>query len=81
MTTPTHRVAAFLDRHWALKWFGVPILFMTTAVLLLVWMTGNALSAVQVAGIFAALSVGVVVVSLLLERVVQGVTGGRLLGD
>jgi hypothetical protein len=81
MTTPTHRVAAFLDRHWAFTWFGVPILFMTTAVLVLVWVAGDALSAVQVAGLFAALSVGVVGGSLLLERVVQGVTGGRLLGD
>jgi hypothetical protein len=76
-----HRITTFLDRHWAFKWFGVPILFMTTAVLLLVWTAGNALSAVQVAAIFAALSVGVVVVSLLLERVVQGATGRRLLGE
>lgn len=75
------RLRGFLDRHWALRWFGVPILFMTTAVLLLVWIAGDALSAVQVAAIFGAVSVGVVVVSLLAERVLHGATGGRLLGD
>jgi hypothetical protein len=81
MTTVRYRIRAFLDEHWAIRWFGVPILFMTTAVLLLVGVTGNALSAVQIAGIFAGVSVGAVGVSLLLERVVQATTGGRLLGE
>lgn len=76
-----HRVRAFLDEHWAIRWFGVPILFMTTVVLLLVGVAGGTLSAVQIAGLFAAVSFCAVVVSLLLERVVQAATGGRLLGE
>lgn len=75
------RLRAFLDEHWAVRWFGVPILFMTTVVLLLVGVAGDALSAVQIAGIFASVSVGAVVVSLLLDRVVQAATDGRLFGE
>ncbi|MFC4551855.1 MULTISPECIES: hypothetical protein [Halorussus] len=71
--SPTvHRVSSFLDDHWAVKWFVVPIWLMATAL----FVVGLAVSAtpgdtLQVVALFCAFSFAVVAVGLGIERAVR----------
>ena len=72
--------SAFLDDHWVLKWFGVPIWLMA-GFLLVIFVgasTATPVESLQVVGVFIAFSLGVVVLGLLLERVVAEFTGFEL---
>jgi hypothetical protein len=70
-------VSDFLDGHWVLKWFVVPIWLMASALLLLFLgaSTATGLESLQVVGLFVAFSLGVVLVGLAIERVVAVATG------
>ena len=72
--------SAFLDDHWVLKWFGVPIWLMASFLLVLFvsTSTGTPVESLQVVGVFVALSLGVVALGLLFERVVAQFTGFEL---
>lgn len=70
-----HRTGRFLDAHPVVRWFVVPILFMATAVLLLALaLPGLApLDAAELTAGYLAVSAGVVVVGLAVERVAVAV--------
>lgn len=71
----------FLDDHWVLKWFVVPIVLMASVLLLLFVgvSTATPVESLQVVAVFVGLSLGVVVLGLLVERVVAEFTGFEFL--
>ena len=70
----------FLDDHWVLKWFVVPIVLMASVLLSLFVgvSTATPVEGLQVVAVFVALSLGVVAVGLLVERAVAQFTGFEL---
>ncbi|WP_132059550.1 hypothetical protein [Halorussus amylolyticus] len=74
-------VSGFLDDHWILKWFVVPIWLLGTVLLVLFVGVSSASSveSLQVVGLFVAFSFGVVALGLLTERLVARFTGIELL--
>jgi hypothetical protein len=74
-----HRIGRYLDEHWVVRWFVVPIWFMALLLLLLFSATESpAVGGLGVIGIFLGFSFAVTLLGLLVERVVAAVTGRTL---
>ncbi len=72
----------FLDDHWVLKWFVVPILFMASMLFgLSLVLTPTATESAQLGGLFVGFSLAVVGVGLVLDWVVRRATGWNLLAS
>jgi len=72
----------FLDDHWVLKWFVVPILFMASMLFALGFvLIPSTVATTQLVGLFVAFSLAVVAVGLVLDRLVRRATGWNLLAS
>lgn len=73
------RLGRFLDEHWIVRWFVVPILFMGACVFGLGVGLGafTAAQAAELTVAFLALSFGVVAVGLTLRRIVVAAVSRR----
>ncbi|UPW00236.1 hypothetical protein M0R88_17210 [Halorussus gelatinilyticus] len=72
----------FLDDHWVLKWFAVPILFMASMLFALgLVLAPSAVQTTQLAGLFVGFSLAVVAVGLALDWLVRRATGWNLLAS
>jgi hypothetical protein len=69
----------YLDDHWILKWFVVPILFMASILFVLGLLTvGTAGETGQLVGLFVGFSLAVVAVGLTFDWVAHRVKGWNL---
>lgn len=72
----------YLDDHWILKWFVVPILFMASMLTVLgLLMTTTPGETGQLVGLFAGFSLAVVAVGLVLDWVAHRMKGWNLLAS
>ncbi|MFB6189501.1 MAG: hypothetical protein ABEI57_06425, partial [Halapricum sp.] len=74
-------VSRFLDDHWILKWFVVPIWFMAAILLVLFTTvsTAGTPGTLQVAALFVGFSLAAVGVGLGIEYCLYRVTGAQFL--
>lgn len=76
------RTGRFLDDHWVLKWFVVPILFMAPLLFAVgVVLVPSAVATTQLVGLFVGFSLTVVAVGLVFDRLVRRATGWNLLAS
>jgi len=75
------RTRRYLNDHWVLKWFVVPVVFMAAVLFGLGLFVTDATPAetIRLTGLFAGFSFAVVAVGLLVDRGVRRLTGGSLL--
>jgi hypothetical protein len=79
MSDFVRRASRYLDDHWVLKWFVVPILFMASMLFVVgLLTTATAGETGQLVGLFAGFSLAVVALGLLLDWGVQRVAGWNL---
>jgi hypothetical protein len=72
----------FLDDHWVLKWFVVPILFMASMLFGVGFvLVSSTVATTQLVGLFVGFSLAVVAVGLALDWVVRHATGWNLLAS
>ena len=72
----------YLDDHWILKWFVVPVLFMASILFVLgLLMTSRAGETGQLAGLFVGFSLAVVAVGLALDWGLRRIVGWDLLAS
>ncbi|MFC4357258.1 hypothetical protein ACFO0N_04755 [Halobium salinum] len=71
------RVSDFIDEHWVVRWFVLPILFMGLLVLGMAYPIYGAVPALELVGVFLAVCYAVVLAGLLVGRVVGGVVKRR----
>lgn len=74
------RISRYLDDHWVLKWFVVPILSMATVllVLFLTLSTADPTESLQIVLLFLGFSFGVVLLGLSAEYALIKLTGIEL---
>ena len=82
MSDLLRRTSRYLNDHWVLKWFVVPVLFMA-AILFVVGLltTASAGQTGQLVLLFVAFSLAVVAVGLLADWAVGRLAGWDLLGS
>lgn len=70
----------FVDDHWILKWFVLPIWFMSAILLLLFlsFSTATTSETIQVVGLFIAFSLAIVGLGLGIEYCMYKLTGAEL---
>ncbi|NEU59020.1 hypothetical protein [Halorussus sp. MSC15.2] len=69
-------VSRFLNDHWVLKWFVAPILFMASVLFVLGLFVTTSLGEIgQLVGLYAAVSLAVVTLGLVLDWVARNVVG------
>jgi hypothetical protein len=79
MRSLLHETSRYLDDHWVLKWFVVPILFMASMLFVVgLLTTATAGETGQLVGLFAGFSLAVVALGLLLDWGVRRVVGWNL---
>jgi len=72
----------YLDDHWILKWFVVPILFMASILFVLGLLTAAAPGETgQLVGLFVGFSLAVVAVGLLLDWLTHRLKGWNILAS
>ena len=72
----------YLDDHWILKWFVVPVLFMASMLFVLgLLMTATPGETGQLVGLFVGFSLAVVAVGLALDWGVRRIAGWDLLAS
>jgi len=72
----------YLDDHWILKWFVVPVLFMASILFVLgLLTTSRAGETGQLAGLFVGFSLAVVAVGLALDWGLRRIAGWDLLAS
>ncbi|UPV74203.1 hypothetical protein M0R89_16895 [Halorussus limi] len=80
MSDLVRTASRYLDDHWVLKWFALPILFMASMLFALsLVLTPTAGESVQLVGLFVGFSLAVVAVGLALDWAVRSATGWELL--
>jgi hypothetical protein len=71
----------YLDDHWILKWFVVPVLFMASMLFVLGVLMTTPSETGQLAGLFIGFSLAVVAVGLALDWGVRRIAGWDLLAS
>ena len=79
MSDLLRRTSRYLDDHWVVKWFVLPILFMASMLFALgVVLTPTAGQNAQLVGLFVGFSVVVTVVGLGLDWLLRNAVGWEL---
>jgi len=80
MSDLLRKTGRYLDDHWVLKRFVVPVLFMASILFVVGVLASRASSfeMLQLAGLFVAFSLAVVVLGLVIDKVLHRVTGWNL---
>ncbi|WP_115863987.1 hypothetical protein [Halorussus litoreus] len=80
MSDLLRKAGRYLDDHWVLKWFVVPVLFMASILFVVGVLVSRASSfeILQLAGLFVAFSLAVVVLGLVLDKAFHRITGWNL---
>lgn len=74
------KTSRFLDDHWVLKWFVVPVLFMASILFVIgtFMVRTTPVETLQLVGLFAGFSLAIVAAGLVLDRIVRAITGGSI---
>ncbi|WP_128475760.1 hypothetical protein [Halorussus pelagicus] len=80
MSDLLRRASCYLDDHWVVKWFVLPILFMASMLFALGFvLTPTAGENAQLVGLFVVFSMAVVAVGLTLDWLLRNAVGWELL--